>query len=201
MFLSFLGCDGSGKSAVIAGLTDHLRARGVTVTHGHWRPMAFAAEAPDSARATADDPHGQRPRGAITSILKLGWLWLNWWGGWWKFLRVASRDGVVLFDRYHADLLVDPRRYRYGGPMWLAQIASNLMPQPDLVIFLDADPDVLLSRKQEVPREALERSRERYLALCAAHPRFNIIDASQPLDQVIDDVSQLVASLHQRRSP
>jgi len=202
MFLSLLGCDGSGKSAVIAGLTERLQERGITVTHGHWRPDAFAGKKPDGSKsAAADDPHGQSPRGAIASTLKLGWLWLNWWVGWWRTLRKASRTGVVLFDRYHADLLVDRRRYRYGGPMWLARLASSLMPQPDLVIFLDADPDVLLSRKQEVPREALERSRERYLALGASHPRFKIIDASQPLDQVIESAAQLVASLYERRCP
>ena len=189
MLLSFLGCDGSGKSAVIAGVTDRLRAEGVSVTHGHWRPVATRLESPDGAAATADDPHGQVPRGMASSILKLGWLWLNWWMGWWKFLRKASRDGVVLFDRYHADLLVDPRRYRYGGPMWLARLASRAMPQPDRVIFLDADPDILLARKQEVPREALEKSRAAYLNLVKSRPdQIHIIDASQPLDDVIDCV-------------
>ena len=192
MFLSFLGCDGSGKSAVITGLTERLISDGQQVQSGHWRPRAFATDSSKSALATADDPHGQIPRGTPTSILKLGWLWLNWWLGWWRFHRKASRDGVVLFDRYHADLLVDPRRYRYGGPLWLARLASKWMPQPDIVIFLDADPDVLLSRKQEVPREALEASRQKYLALCASHSRFKIVDASQPLDQVIEEVLKAV---------
>ena len=192
MFLSFLGCDGSGKSAVIAGLTERLGQQKISVIHGHWRPVATPLEASDKSIATAKDPHGQMPRGTPTSILKLGWLWLNWWLGCWRFLHKASRDGVVLFDRYHADLLVDPRRYRYGGPLWLARLASKWMPQPDIVIFLDADPDVLLSRKQEVPREALEASRQKYLALCASHSRFKIVDASQPLDQVIEEVLKAV---------
>lgn len=193
MFLAFLGCDGSGKSAVIAGVAERLRADGVAITQGHWRPVAMRMESSDRAATTAYDPHGQLPRGLIPSVLKLGWLWLNWWLGWWRFLHKASKNGVVLFDRYHADLLVDPRRYRYGGPMWLAHLASRLMPQPDLAIFLDADPDVLLSRKQEVPREALERSREKYLALANSHPRIRIIDASQPLDEVVTEVIQIIA--------
>lgn len=188
MFLAFLGCDGSGKSAVITGVAARLHAEGVSVTQGHWRPVATNLESSDGAAATADDPHGQVPRGTLTSILKLGWLWLNWWLGWWKFLRRASKEGIVLFDRYHADLLVDPRRYRYGGPLWLAKVATCLMPQPDLVIFLDADPDVLLARKQEVPREALEKSRDKYLTLARSHGRFQIIDASQPLEDVIANV-------------
>jgi thymidylate kinase len=190
MFIAFLGCDGSGKSAVIAGVTERLGVSGVKVKRGHWRPQAL--DAGSDAAATADDPHGQIPRGLISSLLKLGWLWLNWWMGWWRFLRSASRCGCVLFDRYHADLLVDPKRYRYGGPMWIARMVSQWMPQPDLVLFLDAEPEVLLSRKQEVSAEALQRSRTKYLALCQSHSRFRVIDASQPLEDVISEVVKLV---------
>ncbi|MFZ9935720.1 MAG: hypothetical protein ACO3JG_01535 [Luteolibacter sp.] len=191
MFLSFLGCDGSGKSAVIAGVTERLRAQGVTVVLGHWRPVALDGmntAAGGHGHFNADDPHGQVLRGTLSSVLKLGWLWLNWWGGWWNYLRKASMDGVVLFDRYHADLLVDPRRYRYGGPMWLARLASRLMPQPDVVVFLDAEPEVLLARKQEVSLEALAKAREKYLELCAGNTRFQVVDATRPLVNVIEEV-------------
>jgi thymidylate kinase len=188
MFISFLGCDGSGKSAVIAGVAERLEADGVVVRRGHWRPVAFASGVGDGAKVAADDPHGQEPRGMVASVLKLGWLWWNWWVGWFRFLQAGSASGVVLFDRYHADLLVDPRRYRYGGPMWLARLASRCMPQPDLVVFLDAAPEVLLARKQEVGREALEAARRRYLELCTGHARFQIIDAAQPLEEVIEEV-------------
>lgn len=191
MFLCFLGCDGSGKSAVIAGVTELLRKHDVVVTQGHWRPAAVGSSGNGAA---ADDPHGQIPRGGIGSALKLVWLWLNWWGGWWRFLRRASASGVVLFDRYHADMLVDPRRYRYGGPMWLARLASRMMPQPDMVIFLDAEPEVLLSRKREVSGEALAAARGKYLDLCASHPRFKIIDASQPLENVIEEAVGILNS-------
>jgi thymidylate kinase len=191
-FLAFLGCDGSGKSAVIQGVTKRLRNDGIEVTCGHWRPMAFSVEKPGSAIQTADDPHGQIPRGRMSSVLKLGWLWLNWWLGWWRGLRAARSSGVVLFDRYHGDLLVDPRRYRYGGPGWLARLACGCMPQPDLVVFLDAAPEVLLSRKQEVSKEALEHSRALYLRLAASHPRFKVVDASKPLESVIEEVLGLI---------
>lgn len=193
--ICFLGCDGSGKSAVIAGMAERLEKQGVVVTRGHWRPVALGGEraaAGGQGNVAADDPHGQVPRGMVSSILKLGWLWLNWWVAWFRFLGKQSEQGVVLFDRYHADLLIDPRRYRYGGPMWLARLASRLMPQPDVVIFLDAEPEVLLARKQEVGREALVRSREAYLKLAASHERFRVVDASQPLEDVVEEVWNLV---------
>ena len=81
--------------------------------------------------SAADDPHGQPPRGLTASVLKLGWLWLNWWLAWFQTLRHGCRRGYLIFDRYHGDLLVDPNRYRYGGPDWLAVLASRWMPQPD----------------------------------------------------------------------
>ena len=191
-FISFLGCDGSGKSAVLEQVADRLEAEGSKVVRGHWRPKAFSAESGESALASADDPHGQIPRGVVSSMVKLAWLWLNWWLGWWKDLRKARHDGFVLFDRFHGDLLVDPRRYRYGAPLWIARLASRWMPQPDIVIYLDAPPEVLLSRKQEVPREALERSRAAYLELAASHPRFRIVDASKPLEQVIEEAVNML---------
>jgi thymidylate kinase len=189
-FISFLGCDGSGKSAVIQQLTERLRAEGHEVVCGHWRPKAFATNPTETGGGPTDDPHGQAPRGLASSSLKLAWLWLNWWIGWCRGLGRVSKSGFVLFDRFHGDLLVDPRRYRYGGPIGLAKLATRLMPQPDRVLFLDAPPDVLLARKQEVSKEALEKSRASYLALCQTHERFLVIDASQALEDVVDDVYQ-----------
>lgn len=186
MFIAFLGCDGSGKSVVLDRVTERALARRLEVHRGHWRPKAIGPAA-DGA-ANAETPHDQVPRGKLSSAAKLAWLWANWWLGWWKTLRSAARGGLVLFDRYHADILVDPRRYRYGGPVWLARIASDLMPQPDMVFFLDAEPDVLLSRKREVSREALTASRAAYLQLAARNPRIRIIDAGKPLGQVVDEV-------------
>lgn len=196
MFISFLGCDGSGKSAVISEISIELRKRGKEVTLGHWRPRVFGLEGAPATLATADDPHGQIPRGQIASSVKLAWLWLNWWLGWWRVLCVASKVGFVIFDRYHVDLLVDPKRYRYGGPGWLAKLASDAMPQPDLVFFLDADPLVLLARKQEVSYGSLKDAREKYHAICKNHHRFYIVDASQPLDTVIKEVMLIIRGVN-----
>ena len=194
-FVAFLGCDGSGKSAVLDQVAERMRVNGVEVSRGHWCPQAIGASHTKHAQNTADDPHGKAPRGWVSSVLKLGWLGLNWWLGTWKLLGGQRKRGLVLFDRYHADLLVDPRRYRYGGPMILAEIASRLMPQPDRVFFLDAESDVLLSRKQEVSKAALEHSRTSYLNLAASHPRFRIIDASRALDRVVDEVYEEIRKM------
>lgn len=185
-FIAVLGCDGSGKSAVIHGVSERLSGAGHRVTGRHWRPRPFQKETSEAVLATAQDPHAQRPRGFLGSLVKLVWIWLNWWVGWWTELRGTARKGFLIFDRFHEDMRVDPRRYRFGGPEWLVELACRTMPQPDLVIYLDAPAEVLLSRKQEVSEDALEVSRQRYRGLCEGRDHFRIIDASQPLAEVIE---------------
>jgi thymidylate kinase len=187
-FIAFLGCDGSGKSAVIAAVSEWARAAGLEVSHGHWRPVAIGDSGKGSVLRSADDPHGRNPRGLFPSVLKLFWLGLNWWVGWFRFLRRQAGNGLLIYDRYHADLIVDPRRYRYGGPKWLARLVCQCLPQPDIVFYLDAPPEILLSRKNEVPKAALEKSRAAYLRLAGESRIIQVIDAARPLDEVVEDV-------------
>ncbi|MDP4623684.1 MAG: hypothetical protein NWT08_00960 [Akkermansiaceae bacterium] len=190
-FIAFLGCDGSGKSAVIQRVSEHLKSEGHAVTLGHWCPKMKSDAASQSAAAT-DNPHGQKARGIVTSLLKLGWLLMKWRLAWAQRLGAASRNGYVIFDRYHGDLLVDPIRYRYGGSLGLAWVIHKLMPQPDHVIFLDAEPDVLLSRKQEVSREALEKGRMAYRQAGERLRGFVEVDAGVELERVVSKVLKII---------
>ena len=188
-----VGCDGSGKSSVMNELINSLELEGIPVVTGHWCPKPFTNKDSSSVdQMTVDNPHDQIPRSAIGSIFKLAWIGANWWLAWVMGFAKAVRNGHVIYDRYYGDLLVDPRRYRYGGPMWLARLWSRFLPQPDLLIFLDAPEEVLLQRKQEVPLEALSQSRAGYLRLTKSNKRGVVVDASLPLGDVVSKVIALV---------
>lgn len=114
------------------------------------------------------DPHGRPPRGALGSAAQVAWHLLTAWPAWWRHVLPALRRGEwVLLDRCHLDLLVDPRRYRYGGPEWLARAALALQPRAAAVLVLDAPEAVVRARKQEVTPEELTRQRAAYRALAA----------------------------------
>jgi len=190
-FIVIVGCDGSGKSTIIDELATKLKSDGSIVYSGHWRPAPLSKHSDGAHLATADDPHGQPPRGMIGSVFKLGWIWINWWLGWYKDLRSKAKLGYVFYDRYHGDLLVDPKRYRYGGPMWLSNLWSRTLPQPDHLIFLDAEVDVLLARKQEVSADALERSRAAYLSLTKTR-RGTVVDVDRQIQDIVAEVLHLI---------
>jgi len=156
-----LGPDGAGKSTLVGRIS---RALGPCFRRHrifHWRPMVILPQKETGAAVT--DPHHAPPRGTLGSIVALLGILLDYWLAYGLVLRpFLARTGLVVFDRYYQDLLIDPLRYRYSGPMWLAKLVSRFVPAPDLQFVVDAEDDVILSRKREVPPEELRRQREGY---------------------------------------
>jgi thymidylate kinase len=97
-----------------------------------------------------------------------------------------------LFDRYYDDLLADSKRYRYGGPMWLARLVGRFIPKPDLFFFLDLPAEVAHARKPEVSLEEAKRLREHYLKLALSVPNVHVVDASRPLEEVVAEVEKII---------
>ena len=112
----------------------------------------------------------------------------NHWRGW-----RLSGNTLLLHDRYMAEIVVDPRRFRYGGPRWLADVFRRLTPALDLVILLDAPAEVLQSRKQEVSFDETRRQRQAYRAMVLNSPNGHVVDATRPVDRVVEDVKCVVA--------
>lgn len=179
-----LGPDGVGKSSVLERVIPQLQNATKVVEMRHLKPVIFM-KSRVKARGVVTDPHRLPPRSGLLSSLKLVvWLaecWLDF------ILRARKNLTLQVYDRYFHDLLVDPRRYRYGGPGWIAKIISRLVPQPDLVLLLDAPAELVQSRKQELPLEETLRQRNDYQRLLATLPQGVVIDASLPLDQVCDN--------------
>jgi thymidylate kinase len=135
------------------------------------------------------DPHGKPPRGALLSAVKIVvWLMEEWY----EQLFHEANGTLMICDRYYHDLLIDPKRYRFGAPLWMAALVGKLMPQPKLWILLDAPAEVLQARKQEVPLEETARQCEAYQAFVGKLRQGAIVDASQPLDKVIADVERAI---------
>jgi hypothetical protein len=97
-----------------------------------------------------------------------------------------------MFDRYFQDLLVDPLRYRYGGPTWFARLLNRFVPPPDLIfLVLDAEEEVILSRKREVPREELRRQRASYRQL-TVDPRATLIRTDRGTEMTYEEACRFI---------
>jgi thymidylate kinase len=189
--VAIFGPDGSGKSSVI----DALMASEATPCSGflylHFRPRF--GHGGDKGEVNTE-PHCQLRRGAVASSIKLLYYLADYHVGFWATVRPALRKGqLVLFDRYYHDILVDPLRYRYGGPVALARLVGRLVPAVDVNIILTAEPRLILARKAEVEPLDLERLMEAYRDLGRSLPRCHVVDSGRPLEEVVAEVTRVLA--------
>ncbi len=111
---------------------------------------------------------------------------------------------IVLFDRhfftdYYAHDIANDARTRLLTNRLHGFILSRLYPKPDLVIFLDAPPEVLLARKGEGTLELLESRRQEYLRLRDIVKNFVTVDAGQPQEEVLYQVTKAIGDFYQTR--
>ena len=172
LFLAFLGPDGVGKTTTVDRVMAALSPVFEKQQLYHWRPQLLKPRStsdlakPDTGWLSINR-HGEPPRGAFVSMLRLGGVYADYIFGHVKAIAPAlTRGELVVFDRYYHDILVDSLRYRYGGPRFLLSLMKMALPQrKPFFVILDADDGIILSRKQEVTAEELRKQRRRYAAL------------------------------------
>jgi thymidylate kinase len=192
LFVVILGPDGVGKSTLVGRLSQEFGPCFRRHRIFHWRPMVIAAQ--KETGAVVSDPHGVLPRGTLRSVAVLLGFFLDYWVGYCLVLRpFLARSGLVMFDRYFHDLLVDPLRYRYGGPMWLARLLGRFVPPPDLMfLVLDAEDQVIFTRKREVPPEELRRQRAGYQQFITDERRAALITTDKGVEPTLKAATRLV---------
>ncbi len=181
--VAVMGSDGAGKSTLVGRLKEEAADAFRASRLFHLRPGLLA---PRPRRIPTDMPHGMPPYSPPLSLLKLLHFSLDYrLGHRIKVKPALTRSSLVLFDRYYHDILVDPLRYRYGGPHWIARIAGRFVPRPGLFLFLDVPRGDLLARKRELPADEVDRQRLGYARLAAELPNAVLLDGSLPRETVL----------------
>jgi thymidylate kinase len=197
LFVVIMGPDGAGKSTVIQHLVETVAPVFRRHRVFHWRPALLWRR---KVVGGTTHPHSRPPYGDWWSIARLLAHLLDYWLGYCVLIRpLLARSGLVVFDRYFYDLLADPKRYRFGGPAWLARFVSWLVPQPDLLFILDAPVEVIFSRKQEVMPDELLSQKLQYLQIARSFSQSRLVDSAIPLPQVVAEIGQTVRNYLARR--
>jgi thymidylate kinase len=136
----------------------------------------------------------------MNSALRATYWFLYSTVGYARVHLALARSSLVLYDRHLVDILVDPKRYRYAGPMWPMRLMWRIIPKPDLVILLDAPAEIIQARKQEVPFAETVRQRDEYLELVQGLGNGRVIDASRSFDEVTNRATEIIVTFLSART-
>lgn len=179
-----------------------------TLKRRAYRKRMQRANAPPLPEMTATDHLETRPvrRGGVGSMLRLAHRVAEEWYRQLVAWRYQRRGYVVLYDRHflfeYNPASVEKRTYvkfslNYRLHLWLLE---RFYPRPDLVIFLDAPPEVLRSRKPERALEDIQRYREDLIRQGRDVKNFVTIDVTQPVDKVLVDIINLIVQFRASNS-
>jgi thymidylate kinase len=176
-----------GKSTTIEGLQRELQTLFGPCRKQRWRPGLIRKVKPDNSNRM---PHAKTQRGGTASALSLLGFAVDFSIGYAVSAYPAmARSETIIFDRYFHDLLIDPKRYRYAGPMWLVRFIARFIPPRDaLFIILDAEEEVILRRKQELPADELRRQRNAYRSFGALAQNSMVVSTEKPVDEIVAEI-------------
>lgn len=206
--VAFLGPDGAGKTTV----AEAYRGRLATVFHTaqqrhlHWRPRVLPAPGEIVVRATSvpetvTQPHARAVHGRLTSLLRYAYFCADYVIGHWLRVRpLLARNGLVTFDRYYHDFLVDPVRYRLKISQGLVRLVCNALPQPEILFILDAEASVLHRRKQELTQREIEFQQQALRKIAVTEKRAQLVDVAGHLPAIVDHLERVTLDHLDRRN-
>lgn len=190
--ISVVGPDGSGKTTLIDALLGGVLAD-MSVLN-----IRFPSILPRRSwnQGPVTEPHGKVPYSRWISLGKASYLFIDYLLGWIARVRpFAGRGGWVVIQRGWWDMAVDPRRYRLSSSRRLLWLMGRVLPSPDLLLVLEAPPEVVFARKEELELQELERQMRSWREDLPAGQKRVYLDATLPPDEVARTASRAVARL------
>jgi len=190
LLVVFEGLDQSGKQTQAERLRDRLVAAGRTV-----RLLSFPSYETHIGGEIGVALKGERDYAADTMQLLYVANRFEWKP---EIERELAKGTVVVCDRYLASSVAYGEAFGLDGA-WLSEI-QRYLPQPDLTVLLDIEPQVSASRKTadrdkyERDLALLARVRESYLRQ-ASSPGWLRLDAGRDRDAVAAEVYSAVTPL------
>lgn len=178
--VALIGPDGSGKTTVAEGLVSRLGGSEFPRAHYFRRWLGILPRHRDVKARIGRRPHAEAhpvaiPLGRWRALLQPAYQSLELRLGARRIGRLRRAGDLVVFDRYAFDAFIQTAN-QAASPRALDLVCS-IAPRPDLLLYLDDDPEAVHARKPELPVEEIRRQQQA-ARRCVERRRYGrIIDA------------------------
>jgi thymidylate kinase len=191
--VSILGADGSRVTRTVECLLPILQWSASKVEKRNFKgvlPLPRTVE-----RSGSSAPRAQA--GLLTSVAMIVARLFEDWRN-----QIPGKVNLTLriCNGYYHDLIINPQRYGYGGPMWFARLAGKFFPSPELWILLDTPLDVTEAKDQEDMSEKTVSQFEAYRSFVKTRSNYVIIDAGKPIATVAEDAYAAIVDTLAKRT-
>lgn len=209
MFVVLLGPDGSGKSTVATELCQGLRQRPFKVckhfeynfrilpemkTYASFLRGLFGE--PGKRERIEPPTPGTRGSGMnkdhppFRALIYIAYYSLDLILGHLYVRKLRGQSALIIFARYFQDYYYQKG---YGrAPRFCVSLIEKLVPQPDLILYLDRDANDIYAGKPELDIEEIQRQQVIIRKLVKTRPGAVSIDASRGVDATVEQIRQLI---------
>jgi thymidylate kinase len=194
--LILVGLDGAGKTTFARTLSHKIAScsDSAGIAYFHWLPKWTGCQFPWPS--FVETPRKNPEKGMVATLfstIRLAKNILNARLVYHGRLKPMMRKGrTVVVDRFLYNYWLDPTSLRYSGPQWLINLAARFIPRADYLICLEADADTLLSRKQELTKEQIEKQKILLSSLPLLGSRKIVLDARKTPEKLADEAWEII---------
>ena len=176
------------------------------VKYEHMRPNKLPSIArlfgkKETFNGPVSNPHSSSTSGFIGSLVRWLYYLVDYTFGF--YLKIwpikSTKTCVWIFDRYYYDYLIDPKRARIKLPTWILKLGQFLIPEPDLILCLGTDAQLIHNRKPELTLQEVERQVDNLKKFSKSHNRAVWIDTGKDVDTSSKDTMEAIINMMSKR--
>jgi thymidylate kinase len=203
LFVALIGPDGSGKTTIANSIINSSLVRNIFESHEYLhgrfsylpelktiKNMFLNNRMNDRTTDIQNTKFSSREIPIISSMFYPLYYSIDFILGYFRIRKIRAYYGIAVFDRYFYDYWIQKRHN--NCPRWFLSFLGSLIPKPDVTVYLEARPEEIYRRKQDLPLDEIERQVEVCQGLIEILPNGHRVDASRAVEDVVTQIEDII---------